>query len=102
MELSNFLIGDHFHYGKQIWKCTDVGSRIIAAICVSDPRIVQTTFDGRKEQVSPPKGVHAKMTDWLEGPPYAVVERVFSERDLGVCSLATEADVIALSDWRRE
>lgn len=50
-----FAIGCEFRCGGKRWRCTDVESRVIAAICLDDP-------------VDPA---------WLDGPPYAVAETVF-------------------------
>ena len=46
------------------WRCTDVGTRVIAAI----------QLDQQDES-------------WYNGPPYAVAESVFDEYDQAGCSL---------------
>lgn len=63
MDHQEFEIGLEFQCGGKVWRCTDVGTRTIAAICVSEAR------DG----------------SWLRGPPYAIVESVFNEYDFGGC-----------------
>ncbi|HEY0329212.1 MAG TPA: hypothetical protein VGC77_08935 [Rhodopseudomonas sp.] len=63
MEHSDFTIGLEFLTETGRWRCTDVGTRTIAAIRLDldhDPR-------------------------WYEGPPYAIVERVFDEEDIAGC-----------------
>jgi hypothetical protein len=61
MTPSDFSIGTQFTVSDQdiLWRCTDVGTRVIVAICLNkaDP-------------------------SWYHGPPYAVVEHVFDEYDL--------------------
>lgn len=52
-----FPIGCEFRFGAKRWRCTDVGSRVITAICLDD-------------HVDP---------SWLNGPLYAVAETVFDE-----------------------
>ena len=57
-----FRIGSIFYTGSgKQWRCTDIGSRTIIAIEIEP---------GRED-------------DWYNGPPYAVVEHVFDEYDLG-------------------
>jgi len=64
MKLTDFAISIEFYCGDKKWRCTDVGSRIITAICISD---------------------HLKDPSWLNGPPYACVESVFDEYDQEGC-----------------
>lgn len=66
MKHSDFYIGCEFLIESGRWRCTDVGTRTVAAIKLDhddDPR-------------------------WYEGPPYAVVERVFDEFDIEGCEKA--------------
>jgi hypothetical protein len=71
MELNEFEIGVDFFCGERQWRCTDIGSRVISAICVTDQK--QGDPDG-----------------WLVGPPYAVVEAVFDEYGMMACSIEPE------------
>jgi hypothetical protein len=64
MRHDEFKLGLKFWMSGSQWLCTDVGSRVVIAICIS----------------SAPAG-------WLAGPPYAVVEVVVDEYDLDNCSL---------------
>lgn len=57
---SEFKIGDEFRTATGLWRCTDIGTRTIIAIKVSD-------YDD---------------PSWFNGPPYAVAEHVFDENDL--------------------
>lgn len=63
MEHSDFGIGKEFRTETGTWRCTDIGTRTIIAIKVSD-----------RDDPS-----------WFNGPPYAVAEIVFDEDDLEGC-----------------
>lgn len=65
MEHDDFAIGEEFMTASGTWCCTGIGTRTIIAIKVSD-----------RDDPS-----------WFNGPPYAVVEVVFDEDDLGGCWL---------------
>ncbi len=67
MKLSDFNIGTMFVCGHNIWRCTDVGTRVITAIKIS-------------EAVKSDRS-------WLNGPPYAVAEFVFDENDQQPCEV---------------
>lgn len=64
MRHQDFSIGCEFYMGDKRWRCTDVGTRTVAAICLD------------KDDVS-----------WYAGPPYAVFEFVIDENDFGGCTL---------------
>ncbi|WP_415914795.1 hypothetical protein [Rhodopseudomonas palustris] len=66
MEHSDFQIGVEFLTEAGRWRCTDVGTRTIAAI--------RLDLD------------HDRM--WYEGPPYAIVEHVFDEEGIAACRRA--------------
>jgi hypothetical protein len=70
MTHSDFAIGLEFSYGGKRWRCTDVGTRTIAAICLSD---------------------HPDDESWFNGPPYSVAETVFDEYDFEACEPARNA-----------
>jgi len=68
MKHSDFKIGTEFLTETGRWRCTDVGSRTIAAIRLDldhDPA-------------------------WYNGPPYAVVEHVFDEDGIEDCERASQ------------
>ena len=61
MKHSDFWIGREFLSGSGRWRCTDVGTRTVAAIKLDmdhDPA-------------------------WYNGPPYAVAESIFDEYAIG-------------------
>jgi len=65
MERSQFAIGGTFWRAAQAWRCTDIGSRVVAAIRLD----------------------HDDDPSWYNGPPYAVAEVVFDEYDMEGCTL---------------
>lgn len=63
MTHSDFYIGLEFFTSAGLaWRCTDVGTRTIAAI-----------------------RIEAGRGDWYSGPPYSVEEIVFDENDFPGC-----------------
>ena len=68
MKHTDFSIGKVFRCGDKRWRCTDVGTRVIVAICLD----------------------HDDDPSWYNGPPYAVAESVFDEYDIEGC--APDAD----------
>jgi len=66
MKHSDFYIGIEFECGEKMWRCTDIGSRTIVAVCLSD---------------------HPDDLSWYNGPPYAVAEFVFDEDSILACNL---------------
>ena len=67
MRLSDFEIGTEFLCGGKRWRCTDIGTRVVIAICPDDYRD----------------------KSWLQGPPFAISESVFDENDLEGCAPIT-------------
>jgi len=62
---TDFFIGCEFMMSDKRWRCTDVGTRTINAICLSD---------------------HTDES-WFNGPPYAVTEFVIDENDIPACEI---------------
>jgi hypothetical protein len=69
MEHKDFGIGLEFYSNDTRWRCTDVGTRVIVAVCLDE---------------------HKDDDSWYNGPPYAVLERVFDEYDQEACELDPE------------
>jgi hypothetical protein len=65
MNITEFKIGSSFYCGNHEWRCTDIGTRVVTAINISE-----------KLDVS-----------WFKGPGYAVEEIVFDEEDQKGCTL---------------
>ena len=70
MNIQEFEVGKEFSCGNKIWRCSDKGSRVIAAICLNDA-----------DSLVDPKN--------LSGPPYSIQEYVFDEYDMGGCTPLT-------------
>jgi hypothetical protein len=73
MKHEQFRIGEEFWCGERRWRCTDVGSRVIVAICL-EPR----------ESDRWPSG--------SEAPPFGVRESSFDEYSIQGCSLRPDGD----------
>ena len=67
MKYDEFHLGCEFKTGSEkIFRCTDIGRRVVVAVCLDD---------------------HPDDTSWYNGPPYAVVEYVFDEYSQEDCTL---------------
>lgn len=71
MQHADFQIGSEFFTGVGKWRVTDIGSRVIIAI-----RVTQNW-----EPIA---------EGWLKGPPYTVAEHVFDEKDFAGCHKTQE------------
>lgn len=90
---SQFKIGDAFTNGSALFRCTDVGSRVVIGIPIDRAEIVEMR-----------NGVESRrMVDlraepsWLIGPPYGLSEIIFDEFDLDTVRVVPEAEV---ANWR--
>jgi hypothetical protein len=91
MKHEEFRIGVEFWCGGRRWRCTDVGSRVVAAICLDPRGVVTVTRTG----VAPERITACVMSDdasWSEGPPYALAEEVFDEHAIKACTLSLDAE----------
>jgi hypothetical protein len=81
MELSDFKIGGEFNFAGKRWRCTDIGTRVVAAICLEPVTVgyVTSNSDSVKRRDNDPS--------WFNGPPYAVSETVFDEYDQPACTV---------------
>lgn len=87
MQHSDFKIGVDFRHRGKLWRCTDVGTRVIAAICLSEVWVTKTKANtGAKERVR----LTTIVPTQFDGPPYAVEEVVISERNMDDCMLLAE------------
>lgn len=89
---SDFKIGEVFHYQNQMWKCTDIGTRTISVICLSEVWVTRARANTHvKERVRlEPSQIDPKR---FEGPPYSVQEQVLDERVFKFC--------ISDEDWQQ-
>lgn len=86
MKHGDFVIGKDFWCAGKRWRCTDIGGRVIVAICI-EPHEMVTSFPGEKP-ADPRQEVRSLSDDpkLFDGPPFAVVESVFDEYDMQGCS----------------
>jgi len=84
MKHGDFSIGMQFMTDSGRWRCTDIGTRTIAAIKISEASVTTRAADGTmttRTECSPDPS-------WFHGPPYAVAEQVFDEDALTACRKA--------------
>ena len=90
MQHSEFSLGLEFWCGDKRWRCTDVGTRVIVAICLEPRDMVRVESDPEDKT----KRIETRYTSTdprdLNGPPYGVAENVFDEYDVEGCSLERE------------
>jgi hypothetical protein len=90
---SQFKIGDAFTTGSALFRCTDIGSRVVIGIPIDRAEILEM-----RNGIESPRMVDLREEpSWLIGPPYGVSEIVFDEFDLGTVSLVPEVEV---ANWR--
>jgi len=83
MDRTDFHIGTLFRCGDGLWRCTDIGSRVIVAIRIDTVEVGSSAPSARQILTQ----AVAEADGWFNGPPYAVAEIVFDEDDLEVCTL---------------
>ncbi len=91
MNHSDFSIGLEFRCGDKRWRCTDVGTRVVTAICLEPRDMVRSEVDLKdKTKRIQTTYVSTDPRD-LNGPPYGVMESVFDEYDIEACSVERES-----------
>lgn len=88
MDVSEFRIGLEFWCSGKLYRCTDVGSRVVVAIRIDEVTIA-THSDGIATERTMGRQ-EAEQMGWFNGPPYGGVEIVFDEYDLEACALEPE------------
>jgi hypothetical protein len=83
-----FRIGETFWCGDRQWRCTDIGTRTIAAICIDRVEVGSNVPELRRML----DHAEAQRDGWFNGPPYAVAESVFDEDGIEGCSLVPDDD----------
>lgn len=89
MTHDDFKVGLEFRYRDQTWRCTDVGSRTVIAICITEVWVTRARANTNIKERFKLEGIEPKR---LDGPPYGVAEQVFDERMMSSC--------IPLADWQ--
>lgn len=87
MEHAEFRIGTLFWCGDRLWRCTDIGSRVIVAIRLDAVKLGGSAPDAGRILTQ----AEAEAEGWFNGPPYAVAELVFDAYDLEGCTPAPGA-----------
>jgi hypothetical protein len=80
---SEFRIGIEFTTGAGRWRCTDIGTRTIAAISLESRETVEQTRD--ENGVWHERRFMSDDPCDLIGPPYSIAEHLFDEYDLPGC-----------------
>ena len=93
MNREEFDIGQEFWCGGKRWRCTDIGTRVVTAICL-EPHDVVSILPSHVPG-KPGREIRSVTDDreWLNGPPYAVDEVVFDEYDMPGCSRTANAEL---------
>jgi hypothetical protein len=77
--------------GEREWRCTDICSRTVVAICLDDAEVVEYSPGRLKRKTTRTLSrSEREARGWFRGPPYAGVERVFDEYDIGGCEVTRE------------
>ena len=98
MEHSEFAIGRAFTNGHSLWRCTDIGTRVVVAIRLDRAETVSVVVRaGRCGPETTAVIDPREDPSWFNGPPYAIAETVFDEYALPACRPVAEADV---RGWR--
>ncbi len=80
MRHGDFSIGKEFMTDTGQWRCTDIGTRTITAIKISEVHVTHLAEDGHMTSE-----VVSTDPSWFNGPPYAVAESVFDEDSMVAC-----------------
>lgn len=88
MNRADFIIGTEFWCGGGRWRCTDIGTRTIAAIRLDQVNVASTEPEQRRTLTR----AAAEAEGWFNGPPYAVCEMVFDEHDQAGCTPTQDED----------
>ena len=83
MKKEDFHIGLEFYTGSGRWRCTDIGTRVIAAIRIDQAKVCRYDAGGSPFTTE----VVSDDPSWFNGPSYEVAECVFDESDMDGCSL---------------
>ena len=87
MKFAEFEIGGEFYCGARRWRCTDIGSRVVIAVCLDLHEVTSLTVDSADPNARWESLHVSDDPSWVEGPPFAVVEEVFDECSIEACSL---------------
>jgi hypothetical protein len=86
MQHCDFSIGLEFWCGARRWRCTDIGTRVIVAVCMEPREIVALEARPNDKTSRSERRFLSEDPRDLDGPPYGIVENVFDEFDMDACS----------------
>jgi len=99
MKHSEFRIGETFWCSGRAWRCTDIGTRTILAICIDSVEVQRCSSDPSEvPTLRTLRGKDAATEGWFEGPPYIVAESVFDEYYIQGCSLRPDEEDVLKPD----
>ena len=87
MTPKDFHIGIEFWCSGKHWRCTDVGSRVVIAISLEEHEVVSSERDPNNPTKRIERRFMSSDPTLFNGPPYGIVEHVFDEDSLEICSL---------------
>jgi len=82
LDLKEFTIGGTFWCGGGLWRCTDIGRRVVVAIRIDRVDVAGSAPEPQRTLTRE----EADAEGWFNGPPYAVAESVFDEYDIEACT----------------
>jgi hypothetical protein len=88
MQYRDFHIGTEFFTAAGKWRCTDVGTRVVVAISLEPREMMKVHYD--ETGVRHEEHYISNDPRDLIGPPYSIVEYVFSEYDFDGCYATAE------------
>ena len=91
MRHEDFRVGTQFWCGGRRWRCTDLGTRVVVALCL-DPHEVGTVTGNARASDTATTRTMVDDASWFAGPPYAVPELVFDEDSISACALMLSGD----------
>lgn len=90
MDHADFRIGQDFWCSDRLWRCTDVGQRVIVAIRIDEITAVRMELATMIQTKHTMTGAEAEREGSFDGPPYGVAECVFDEYDFEACTPTRE------------
>lgn len=91
MRHEEFRVGMEFWCGGHRWRCTDVGTRVVIAMCLEPHEVVTVTYKGGAGDRTIARTTTSDES-WFNGPPYAVPEHVFDEYSFEGCTLSPDVE----------
>lgn len=101
--IREFAIGEAFSMCHALRRCTDVGTRTVAAIRLDRAGTVLVEVCNGERGPEAHAVIDLRVdASWLSGPPHPVAERVFDEYDLPACQPVAAEDVATWTPEREQ